>query len=276
MRLIAVANHKGGVGKSTTVINIGASLALRGYKVLVVDTDAQGHMTLGLNIATHDKQTMAELLCDEKVSVADVIAPTGIEGLDSIPSDLSLAVADVKLATMPAKEFRLRNKFKGIEARGYDFIIFDCAPTFGTITMNVFTVAREIILPIQLGYFSLEGVNTFVDTISFVNKALGSLVDHSITITGVLVTYYDIRTKLAREILTTFQEIFKEKLFNTSIPVNIKLNEAQSHGKSIFEYDPTCKGAQAYKNLTQEILERGAYEQYQPSGKKSQEKTLIK
>lgn len=276
MRLLAVANHKGGVGKSTTVINLGAALAKLGYRVLIVDADAQGHATLGLNIQTNDKQTLAELFCNDQVTCADVIQHTAVERLDIIPSDLSLAIADMKLSTMPAKEYRLRTKFKNVEKLSYDYVLFDCAPTFGTITMNVFTVAREIILPIQLGYFSLEGVNTFIDTIQFVNKTIGSLVDHTISITGVLITVYDTRTKLAREILSTVQDIFKGVLFNTAIPQNIKLNEAQSHGKTIFEYDATCKGAVAYMSLANELLERESHEQYKQGRKKSKEKTFTR
>lgn len=276
MRLLAVANHKGGVGKSTTVINLGAALAALGYRVLVVDADAQGHTTIGLNTQTNDKQTLAELFCSEHVSCDDVIQHTAVQRLDIIPSDLSLAIADVKLSTMPAKEYRLRTKLKDIEKYPYDYVIFDCAPTFGTITMNVFTVAKEIILPIQLGYFSLEGVNTFIDTIQFVNKTIGSLVQHTINITGVLITVYDTRTKLAREIFTTVQDIFKGILFNTAIPQNIKLNEAQSHGKTIFEYDATCKGAVAYMDLAKELLEREKREQYQQGRKKSKEKTIAR
>jgi chromosome partitioning protein len=274
MRLIAVANHKGGVGKSTTVINVGAALARKGYKVLIVDTDAQGHTTLGLDVSTHNKQTLAELLCSDQVVLSDVIQHTRVKKLDIIPSDLSLAIAEVKLATLPAKEYRLRTKFKEIQKLGYDFVLFDCAPTFGTITLNVFTVAQEIILPIQLGYFSLEGVNTFIDTVQFVNKTIGSLVDHAIAISGVLITCYDTRTKLAREIFATIQDIFKDLLFTTTIPQNIKLNEAQSHGKDIFEYDATCKGALAYMNVTKEIIERGTHEQYQQNPKKSQAKVV--
>lgn len=274
MRLIAVANHKGGVGKSTTVINVGAALARKGYKVLIVDTDAQGHTTLGLDVSTHNKQTLAELLCSDQVVLSDVIQHTQVKKLDIIPSDLSLAIAEVKLATLPAKEYRLRTKCKEIQKSGYDFVLFDCAPTFGTITMNVFTVAQEIILPIQLGYFSLEGVNTFIDTVQFVNKTIGSLVDHTIAIKGVLITCYDTRTKLAREVFATIQDIFKDLLFATTIPQNIKLNEAQSHGKDIFEYDATCKGALAYMNVTKEIIERGTHEQYQQNSKKSQAKVV--
>ncbi len=254
MRLIAIANHKGGVGKSTTTINLGAGLARLGKKVLIIDTDAQGHTTLGLGIRTTNRQTIAELLCEDTVMVDDVIQPTYIPNLDIIPSDLSLAVAELKLATMAAKEFRLRNKLRTLT--GYDIVIFDCAPTFGTLPMNVFTVAQEVILPVQLGYFSLEGVNNFIDSLSFINKTLGPIVNHEITIGGVLLTFYDTRTKLAREVLTSIQENFGQKVFETTIPQNIKLNEAQSMGKSIFDYDLECKGSEAYMSLAQEVLSR--------------------
>lgn len=275
MRVIAVANHKGGVGKSTTVINLGAALARLGKKVLLIDTDAQGHTTLGLNIKTKDHLTIAELLCEEHILSTDVIQKTYIPNLDIIPSDLSLAVAEVKLSTMPAKEYRLRNKLTDLKSLGYDFVIFDCAPTFGTLPMNVFTTAQEIILPIQLGYFSLEGVNNFVDTISFINKTLCPLINHHIYISGVLITFYDTRTKLAREVLETVRDIFKEKLFKSTIPQNIKLNEAQSNGKSIFDYDSECKGAEAYMKLAHEVIKRGPNEQYFTGKQRPKEKAVV-
>lgn len=253
MRMIAVANHKGGVGKSTTVINLGAALAQMGNKVLLVDTDAQGHTTLGLNIKTKDTLTVADLLCDDNVTLKEVIQTTAIKNLWIIPSDLSLAVAEVKLSTMAAREFRLRNKFQELKKNEYDFVIFDCPPTFGMLPMNVFTTATEIILPIQLAYFSLEGVGTFFDTIKFVNKTVGSLINHTVKVEGILITFYDTRTNLAREILTTVKDVFASKLFKATIPQNVKLNEAQAQGVSIFEYDPICKGAKAYLSLAKEI-----------------------
>lgn len=252
MRKIAIANHKGGVGKSTTAINLGAGLARLGRRVLIIDTDAQGHTTLGLSVKTKDKETIAELLCQDDVQPEAVIQKTYIPNLDIIPSDLSLAVAEMQLATIAAKEFRLRNKLKDLTQ--YDIIIFDCAPTFGTIAMNVFTVAQEIILPIQLGYFSLEGVNNFIDSINFINKKLGPIINHEIAIGGVLLTFYDTRTKLAREVLTSVQDTFGNKVFATVIPQNVKLNEAQSNGKAIFDYDFECKGSEAYMSLAKEVL----------------------
>jgi chromosome partitioning protein len=255
MRILAIANHKGGVGKSTTCINLGAALAYLGKRVLLVDTDAQGHTTIGLNINTKDKQTIAELLCDETVMPSDVIQKTYIKNLDIIPSDLSLAISEMKLATMAAKEFKLRNKLKGI--KGYDFLIFDCPPNFSTLPMNVFAVAQEIILPLQLSYFSLEGVSNFVETINFINQDIGPIIKHKISIGGVLITFYDTRTKLSREVHNQIKTIFGKKVFNATIPQNIKLNEAQSHGKAIFDYDKDCKGAHAYMKLAKEILQKG-------------------
>ncbi|MBA3954364.1 ParA family protein [Candidatus Dependentiae bacterium] len=252
MRMIAVANHKGGVGKSTTVINLGAALALLGKKVLLIDTDPQGHTTLGLGVKTKEKQTLAELLCQDDVLPEDVIQNTYIKGLDIIPSDLSLSVAEMKLSTMTAKEFKLRNKLRTLT--GYDIIIFDCAPTFGALPMNVFTTATEVILPIQLGYFSLEGVSNFIDTLQFINKNVGPIINHEVGLSGVLITFYDIRTKLAREVLASVHETFNSRVFETTIPQNIKLNEAQSNGKAIFDYDADCKGAEAYMNLAKELL----------------------
>lgn len=255
MRTIAIANHKGGVGKSTTAINLGAGIARLGKKVLLIDTDAQGHTSLGLGVQTKDRLTIAELLCDNTVKIQDVIQKTYIQNLDIIPSDLSLAVAEMKLATMAAKEFVLRNKLKDLH--DYDVAIIDCAPTFGTLPMNVFTVAHEIILPIQLGYFSLEGVSNFIDSLAFINKTIGPIINHEVKIGGVLLTFYDIRTKISREVLSNVYDSFGDKVFKTTIPQNVKLNEAQSNGKAIFDYDMNCKGSEAYMSLAKEVLQRG-------------------
>jgi chromosome partitioning protein len=255
MRSIIIANQKGGVGKSTTAINLSAALARRNKRVLLVDADPQGHSTLGLNVSTEQSLTIAELLTDETVSAKDVVRKTYSPNLDIIPGDLSLAVADLKLSTLGAKEFKLRNKLKSL-SQEYNYTLIDCPPTFGTLTMNAFTTGREIILPIQLGYLSLEGVSNFLDTINFVNRDINAIIDHKIEIAGVLITFFDVRTKLSREIFNSLNDIFKDKIFQTKIPQNIKINEAQAQGKAVFDYDPTCRGALAYEALADEIISK--------------------
>lgn len=255
MRKIVIANQKGGVGKSTTTINLGAGLAKKGKKVLIIDADAQGHSTIGLGISTKKTPTIAELLTEEDVTTSDVIEHTYIKGLDIIPSDLTLAVAVMKLSGLGAKEFILRSKVKDI--KGYDFILIDAPPTFETMTQNAFASASEIILPVVLDYFCLEGVSSFLDTINFVNKNITSHLSHKIAISGVLINRYDLRSKHSREVLTSFKEIFGNCLFESTIPTNIKLTEAHAVGKSVYDYAPDCKGSQAYLRLTQEVIKRG-------------------
>ncbi len=250
MRTIAIANQKGGVGKSTTSINLAAGLAHCGNRVLLVDVDPQGDTTKGLGINTESKLTIADLLCDESVSISEVKQQTYIPNLEIIPSDLSLAIADMKLSSMGAKEFRLKNK---LEKEEKDYIIIDCPPNFGNLTINSFIAAKEIILPVQLRYFSLAGVSNFIETVNYINEKIGWVQKHRIEITGVLITFHDLRANAAKEVNSALQEVFGSKLLNTVIPQNIKLDESQKSGKSIFDYAPDSKGAEAYRNLVEEI-----------------------
>lgn len=250
MRSIAISNQKGGVGKSTTAINLSAGLAYCGNKVLLIDIDPQGNSSKGLGINTESKLTISDLLCNESVSMAEVCQQTYIKNLDIIPADLSLAIADMKLSSMGAKEFRLKNK---IENEYYDYIIIDCPPNFGNLTINSFICAKEILLPVQLRYFALEGINSFIETVNYINEKIGWVQKHKIGISGVLITFHDLRANAAKEINLALNEIFGSKLLKTSIPQNIKLDEAQKCGKSIFDYAPDSKGAEAYRQLVEEV-----------------------
>jgi len=253
MYKIAISNQKGGVGKSTTAINLSAGLAYAGKKVLLVDLDPQGHSSLGLGIKTENQQTIAELLCQDDCDLQDVVQKSYIPLLDVIPSDNSLSVAEYKLAQTQAKEFVLRTKLKKAE---YDFIVIDTSPTFNTLLANAFLTAEHIILPVQLDYFSLAGIQSFLESINRTNIKAGSLIDHRAEILGVLFTFYKTRSNLSKRVLETINELFGPKVFETKIPENVKLSEAQESSKAVFDHDPKCSGAEAYGNLVNEVMGR--------------------
>jgi chromosome partitioning protein len=253
MEKIVIANQKGGVGKSTTAINLAAGLAYLNKRVLVIDLDPQGHSTLGLGVKTEEKQTLSDLLCNDECHFEDAVQDTYVEGLHILPSDISLAVAEIKLNEIAAKEFRLRSKLAHIK---YDYVIIDTSPTFGPLMTNAFLYAEHVIVPVQLGYFSLAGLHNFLDVITHTNKRVGSIVNHQLKILGVLLTFYKTRTKLSQRILDSIVEIFEGKIFEAKIPENVKLNEAQEKGLSVFDHDPHCPGAVCYKQLTKEVMER--------------------
>jgi chromosome partitioning protein len=253
MEKIVIANQKGGVGKSTTAINLSAGLAHSNYRVLLIDLDPQGHSTIGLGINTENTPTVAEFLCEENCNISDVLQKTYIKNLDILPSDVSLSVAEHKMSQSPAKEFILRKKLEGID---YDFVIIDSPPTFGTLVSNSLLYAEHIVMPVQLGFYSLASVFNFLETVQGINKHVGSLVNHKAEIMGVLFTFFRTRTKMSQKILGSFSEIFSEKVFETKIPENVKLNEAQELGKSVFDHDPNCPGSLAYSSLVQEVLQR--------------------
>jgi len=253
---IAIANQKGGCGKTTSSINLAAGLAYEGKKVLLVDLDPQGNSTIGLGIKTDNHQTVAELLCQDDCTVRDVVQDTYIEGLHILPSDISLAVADMKLAQIQAKEFALRSKLLDLH---YDYIIIDTSPTFGTLLTNAVLAAEYIVLPVALDYFNLAGMQNFMDTINRTNKKVGQLVNHRAEILGVLFTFFKMNTKHARRIFEAITELFGDKIFNTRIPENVRIKESQEAAKSIFDFAPGSASAVAYLEFTKELEERLSY-----------------
>lgn len=259
MEIIAVANQKGGVGKSTSTINIAAMLAKYGNKVLIIDMDPQGHSTKGLGINLEaDSPTVADALCDSEEYFDDewhkIVQKTYQENLFVLPSNLKLALAEMKLSSMGAKEFKLRSIIPNLG--DFDFVFIDCPPTFTTLTINAFTSADEILMPVQMSYFCMEGIDGFLQAVNFVNKQINPVVQHKIEITNVLITFHDPRTKLSRTIAESIKDIFGIKILEQTIPVNIKLGEAQSQGKAIYDYDADCTGAKAYEAVTNELLSR--------------------
>ena len=258
MKTIAFANQKGGVGKTTSAINVASALSKSGFKILLVDTDPQGSCSIGVgavNSLDNKTPSMCELLTSDKTNYFDVVQKTEFDNIDIIPAGNWLALAEMKLSSQGAKEFKLRKKLREYPLE-YDFILIDCPPTFGTLSINAFIASDYIIMPLQLKYFALEGVSNFIDTLNYVNDDIASVIKHETTILGVILTFFDIRTNLAKQIKENVDSSLGKLVFETKIPVNIKLDEAQTNHKPIFDYDDSCSGAMAYGALCGEILGR--------------------
>ena len=252
-KIISISNQKGGVGKTTTSINLSSFLASRGKKVLLVDIDPQGNAGSGLGIDINQMEnTSYEVLIGE-VSATEAIQKTGIENLSMIPSNINLSGAEIDLMSEDRKEFRLKEALTSIRPR-FDFIIIDCPPSLGVLTVNALCASDSVMITLQTEYFALEGLTQLMKIISLVQENLNT----SLELEGVVLTMYDKRTNLANQVANDVREYFKDKVYKTMIPRNIKLEEAPSFGKPINLYDPDGIGAQSYRGLAEEVIAQNA------------------
>lgn len=247
-KIIAIANQKGGVGKTTTSVNVSTILAKRNKKVLLIDADPQGNATSGVGIDKKAEYSVYDVIVNE-TSAEEAILETQIKNLKLCPSNINLAGAEVELVSMMSREYRLKEKIDAIK-NNYDYIIIDCPPSLGLITLNSFAAADTVLIPIQCEYYALEGLGQLINTINLVKKHLNTKLD----IEGAVLTMYDARTNLSNQVVKEVKNYFGDKVYKTVIPRNVKLSEAPSYGMPITIYDPRSKGARCYEKLTKELI----------------------
>ncbi|SDC69205.1 ParA family protein [Shouchella lonarensis] len=251
-KIIAVANQKGGVGKTTTSVNLSACLAFLGKRVLLVDIDPQGNATSGVGVEKGDvDECVYDLLVDD-MDVKKVIRTSSVENLDVIPATIQLSGAEIELVPTISREVRLKKALTPVKDK-YDYIFIDCPPSLGLLTLNALTAADSVVVPVQCEYYALEGLSQLLNTIRLVQKHLNT----SLAIEGVLLTMLDARTNLGIQVIDEVKKYFRDKVFDTIIPRTIRLGEAPSHGKPIIAYDARSRGAEVYVDLAKEVVANG-------------------
>ncbi|WP_288426647.1 ParA family protein [uncultured Agrobacterium sp.] len=251
-RIITIANQKGGVGKTTTAINLATALAAIGERVLVIDLDPQGNASTGLGIDRRERKMSSYDLLIGAHSVAEVVVPTAVPNLDIIPSTMDLLGFEMEVANASNRVFLLRNALQSNEALAYSYVLLDCPPSFNLLTMNAMAAAHSVLVPLQCEFFALEGLSQLLDT---VNQIRGT-VNPALDIQGIVLTMFDSRNNLAQQVVSDVRTHLGEKVYHTLIPRNVRVSEAPSYGKPAILYDLKCAGSQAYLQLASEVIQR--------------------
>ena len=249
-KVISIANQKGGVGKTTTSVNFSTILAKKGKKVLLIDTDPQGNATSGLGIDKNVNFSVYDVIIND-VEIENTVQKTIVKNLDLCPSNIDLAGAEVELVSLESREQRLKEKINSQKDK-YDYIIIDCPPSLGLITLNAFTASDSVLIPVQCEYYALEGLGQLLNTINLVKQHL----NENLEIEGALLTMFDARTNLSNQVVNEVSKYFENKVYKTVIPRNVKLSEAPSYGMPISVYDPRSKGAKSYDKFVKEFLKK--------------------